>query len=107
MRRNSMRLLLAALPLATAAPAADLKVDGAGLWRNRDLRLSLKRLLDGGKKAPLDENALEDAAVIPLASLGDEGFQAARIEIDALLSDGTRNHYEFDPTFAKPLPRPL
>lgn len=109
MRKNRFRaaFLAFALTAGVALPAADVKVNGAGFWRDRDLRLSLQRLLDAEKKPTLDANALEDAGVILIASLGDEGFQAAKIEIETTASDGTANRFEFDPTFARPLPRPL
>src|SRR4051812_24992035 len=108
MRKNSLLSSLVGFVVIAglSVHGAEVKVDGAGFWRDRDLRLSLQRLLDAEKKPTLDANSLEDAGVILIASLGDEGFQAAKIEIETTLTDGTRNHFEFDPTFAKPLPRP-
>jgi len=120
MRRNNPALsrgfgLLVALamgwPLAVAAkdkPAkTELSVDGAGFFRDKELKAALVRLLDSETKATLDANALEDGAVILAASLAEEGFQKPQIEITATLTDGTVRTLVFDPTFANPLPRPI
>jgi outer membrane protein assembly complex protein YaeT len=109
MWRNSRAWLVAVAFFAFAAltSAATIKISGAGLLRDRELRRSLERLLEVEKKAAFDANALEDAGVILGASLGEEGFQGAKIEIEATLADGTHQRFEFDPTFTKPLPRPL
>lgn len=110
MRKNSLRLCLlglAGLWVTSVLAAATVKVDGAGLWRDRGLRTSLERLLNVEKKKEWDANAIEDAAVILAATLGDEGFQAPRIEIEAIAADGSQQRFDFDPTFARPLPRSL
>lgn len=120
MRRNNPALrrglgLLVALavgcPFAVTAkdkPAkTELSVDGAGFFRDKELKAALMRLLDSEKKATLDANALEDGAVILSSSLAEEGFQKPQIEIKATLADGTVRSLAFDPTFANPLPRPI
>lgn len=91
---------------AGAAEAARLKVQGAGLLRDRELQVALGRLL-GDQKQRLDTNSIEDAAVILVSALGDEGYQRATLEIVAELDDGSTRRMAFDPTFATPLPRPL
>ena len=98
-------LPLAAAKSDKASPRID--VDGAGMLRDRELRAALERLLDVDNRASLDANAIEDAAVILSSSLGEEGFQKPRIEIEAMLVDGGKKDLVFDPTFANPLPRPL
>ncbi|MGH7945649.1 MAG: BamA/OMP85 family outer membrane protein, partial [Opitutaceae bacterium] len=86
---------------------ATLSVDGLGWLRDRELRAALMRLLGTELKETLDANAIEDAAVILTSSLGAEGFQEPEIMIEATLEDGTERRFNFDPTFASPLPRPL
>lgn len=99
------------VPCAHAAKAkegtAKVSVDGAGLLRDRELRAALERLLDVGKKAILDANAIEDAAVILSSSLGEEGFQKPKIEMEVKSTDGSVQTHVFDPTFASPLQRPI
>lgn len=91
--------------LRAAEGGAKIDVDGMGWWRDRELRIALTRLLDAERKETLDTNAIEDAAVILTSTLGDEGFQAPRIELEVALPGGGRERVPFDPTFAKPLPR--
>jgi len=120
MRKNSavfLRrfILVLALMAATAglrAAKSDLRpaklsVDGVGVLRDREFRIALNRLLAAEIKETLDANAIEDAAVILSSSLGDEGFQQPRIDIEVVLEDGSEKQLTFDPTFANPLPRPL
>jgi len=89
-----------------AGDAVRLSVDGAGFLRDRELQSALVRLL-GAQKATLDTNAIEDAAVILMSALGEDGYQRAALEIVAELEDGSTRRIAFDPTFAQPLPRPL
>lgn len=105
-------LLLAAVAAARGAaaeaPAAvRLDVTGVGWLRDRELRLALNRLLGTERMAHLDSNAIEDAAVILSSTLGEEGFQRPRLQIDLQLSGGGRTTATFDPTFENPLPRGL
>ena len=95
--------LLLGLPLR----AVKLDVDGAGSLRDRELRLALARLLEAEDRPTLDANAIEDAAVILVSALAEEGFKSAELEIETRLADGTKKKFTFDPTFAKPLPRPF
>lgn len=89
-----------------AAPAT-FSVDGTGFLRDRELQQALKRLLRAELTAYLDSNAIEDAAVILVSALSEEGFQDPELRILATLADGTQLDRRFDPTFAAPLPRPL
>lgn len=120
MRRNSpvlhrwltwLLVLFAVAPVLQAAKSgvvpAKVSVDGVGLLRDRELRFALNRLLGAEIKETLDANAIEDAAVIVSSSLGEEGFQQPRIDIEVVLADGSEQRLTFDPTFANPLPRPL
>jgi outer membrane protein insertion porin family len=84
----------------------DVAVRGAGWLKNRELRISLERLLPT-EDGVLDANAIEDASVIVLSALSEEGFREPQLEIEAILRNGTREWFAFDPTFSRPLPRPL
>lgn len=106
-RLNAAALLAGVLLAVPLAPAASIRVHGAGLIRDRELRTSLNRLLDADEKPTLDANAIEDAAVILSSNLSESGFQAPIIEIEVQRVDGRKEDFVFDPTFANPLPRPL
>jgi outer membrane protein assembly factor BamA len=113
-RLAALTLLLFALapaarsqgPAPVSAETARLAVRGAGFFRDRELQAALSRLL-GRQQAKLDTNAIEDAAVILVSALGDEGYLHAAVDIVAELEDGGTRRFTFDPTFATPLPRPL
>jgi len=99
---------------AAAAPAvapmvgpATIKVSGVGFWRDRELQHSLRLLLEAQLGSVLDGNATEDAAVMLLAALGEEGFQKPTMEIEARLVDGSVRNLTFDTSLATGLPRPL
>ena len=87
--------------LPPAAGPATLKVSGVGLLRDRELRQSLILLLGAQLGPTLDANAIEDAAVMLVAALGEEGYQKPVVEIEATLADGTVKRLRFA------LPRPL
>jgi len=114
---TAARALLVGLLLTVMAPgwlAAEEKaapamfsVSGAGFFRDRELRQALKRLLRTELTAYVDSNTIEDAAVILVSALSEDGFQKPELRIIATLADGTELNRFFDPTFASPLPRPL
>lgn len=104
-RIGSWMMVLLLLPLP--GWAATLRVEGAGWWHSRTLRISLERLLDAPHRKDWDANAIEDAAVILMATLGEEGFQHPRLQIETRAAAAHPVLFEFDPTFARPLPRSL
>ncbi|MDO8545149.1 MAG: BamA/TamA family outer membrane protein [Opitutaceae bacterium] len=87
--------------------AAKIEVHGGGTFRDRELRISLNRLLEAADKETLDANAIEDGAVILTSSLAEQGYQSPVVAIEVTLQDGAPQRFVFDPTFAHPLPRPL
>ena len=93
----------APLPLEPAT----LKVSGVGLLRDRELRRSLLLLLGAQRGATFDANAIEDAAVILVSALGEEGYQKPVVKIAATLADGSVRQLMFDASLATALPRPL
>lgn len=105
--RRGAAVIALALAVAAMTHAAKVEVKGAGLLNDRELRVSLNRLLEAAEKESLDANAIEDGAVILGAALAEQGFQNPTITIDVTLADGARREFVFDPTFARPLPRPM
>ena len=91
----------------TVAGAATLNVTGAGPLRDRELRRSLILLLGAQRGTTLDANAIEDAAVMLVSALGEEGFQKPVVEIEVTLADGTEKRLMFDASLETALPRPL
>ena len=100
-------VLAFALMSSSAVAKVAIKVNGLGWLRDRETRIALERLTGANAAAALDANAIEDAAVILNSSLNDEGFQEPTIEIGVTEKNGARRRFPFDPTFAKPVPRPL
>ncbi len=97
----------AAAASSPAPPAATLRVSGVGLLRDRELRLSLLLLLGAQRGATFDANAIEDAAVMLVSALGEEGYQKPVVEIEATLADGAVKRLVFDASLETVLPRPL
>jgi outer membrane protein assembly complex protein YaeT len=86
---------------------ATLKVSGVGLWRDRELRRSLILLLGAQRGATLDANAVEDAVVMLVSALGEEGYQKPVVEIEAASADGAVQRLTFDAGLETAVPRPL
>jgi len=106
----AMLALAATVASSTSRPAAGpatLKVAGVGLLRDRELRRSLVLLLGAQRGATLDTNAIEDAAVMLVAALGEEGFQKPAVTIKATLADGTLKQLVFDASLETALPRAM
>lgn len=99
--------LLLLLGGARVDAAVRVTVTGLGWLRDREMRLALQRLTGAATASTLDSNAIEDAAVILNSTLNEEGFQQPAIRIVAGLADGGHRRFEFDPTFTRPIPRPL
>ena len=97
----------ASAPPSSPTEPATLRVSGVGLLRDRELRRSLILLLGAQRGSVLDASAIEDAAVMLVSALGEEGFQKPRVEIVATLVDGTVQSSAFDASLETPLPRPL
>lgn len=98
-------VLLLLSPMARAK--VSISVSGLGLLRDREMRVALEQLMGLKGTETVSANAIEDAAVIINASLDQEGFQRPQIEVEATLTDGSQRRFAFDPTFAKPIPRPI
>jgi outer membrane protein insertion porin family len=94
-------------PSPPTAEPATLKVSGVGWWRDIELRHSLILLLGAQRGATLDANAIEDAAVMLVSALGEEGYQKPVVEIEMTLADGVVQRLTFDARLESAVPRPL
>jgi outer membrane protein assembly complex protein YaeT len=86
---------------------ARIRVNGLGWLGNWEQRRSLERLLQEQVGETLDANGIEDAAILLLSAVADEGFKDAEIELELTTSDGSERRLTLDSTFSTPLPRPL
>jgi outer membrane protein insertion porin family len=102
-------LLLAAVLLAdpTRLPAADLHVRGLGWFGNRAAEQKLQALVGGAPGATRDAGAIEDAALVLLSTLNDDGYLQPALTVEATLADGRVVSHPLDARLEPPLPRPL
>jgi len=106
---NLFRPAFLALALAWAAHlgAAELHVRGLNWFGNRTAEQRLKLLLGDRASATLDANTLEDAALVLISSLTDDGYLTPSLTVEATLADGRKVQYALDAKLEHPLPRPL
>jgi outer membrane protein insertion porin family len=99
------------LPVAAADKdkprPAKLEVDGAGWWRDIELRRTLEQLLGEQRGPVLSTNAIEDAVFLLSSSLLDDGFSRPRIETVVTDEADAEHRFVFDATLATELPRTL
>lgn len=113
MKKNNHRLFLrallgaAALACLAAGEAAELRVRGLGWFDNRAAGQKLKVLRGDTADRALDANVLEDASLILISSLNDEGYLEPTLTVEATLPDAQVVHYPLDARLDPPLPRPL
>ncbi len=115
MRRNNLarsrfwRVLPVVVVLAGAAhvAAAELQVRGLGWFDNRSAGQKLKLLLGEQLKTTLDANALEDAALVLISMLNDDGYLEPTLTVEVTLPDGRTELHSLDAKLEHPLPRPL
>jgi outer membrane protein insertion porin family len=86
---------------------AKLSVSGLGLWRNRELRVALQRLLGEQRSDTLDANAVEDAAFLLMSTLVEDGYLKPVVEVALTRTDGTETTVRFVGENPVALPRPL
>lgn len=113
MKRNNPTVLrrvllgIAALACATQIFAAQLEVRGLGWFSNRAAGQKLKVLMGDRHAASLDANAIEDAALVLISSLNNQGYLEPTLTVEARLADGRVEKYALDARLEPPLPRPL
>ncbi len=88
------------------AKPAELRVQGLGWLRNRELRQSLLLLLGEQRRATLDANTMEDAAMIVFSALTEDGYFEPLIDLEVTEPARPTAHYVLDPQLDHPLPRP-
>ncbi len=93
--------------LAAEGESARLDVAGLGWWRNRELRLSLDRLLGEERGATMNANAVEDAVFLLVAALEEEGYLRPSVTAVLTHADGRESRHEFDARLETLLPRPM
>jgi outer membrane protein insertion porin family len=79
------------------AEPARVRVSGRGFFGNRNLLKTLNVLKEGNQFPEfLDANLIEDAALILLARLREQGFLKARIQARVELADGSTRVYDWE-----------
>jgi outer membrane protein assembly complex protein YaeT len=96
-----------ALACATLLSAADIRVGGLGPLENWKARNQLRVLLGEQSTGTLDAAAVEDAALILISQLSDEGYPEARLTALITTTEGAQTEHKFDARLEEPLPRPL
>jgi len=96
-------LCLGAWPL----PAAELHVRGLNWYGNRKAEQQLKLLLGEQPTATFEAGALEDAAIVLISALNDEGYLEPALTVKFTQTDGSAAAYPLDARLEHPLPRPL
>lgn len=101
--------LIVSMPAEEAAPAppAEIKVSGLGWWDDRQMRLTLERLLGESRGPKLDANAVEDAVFLLMSALAEDGYLRPVIEALITLEDGGKLDFSFEHDLATLLPRPM
>lgn len=110
---TSVALVLLALLFSVVAVQAEqvkpakIGVTGLGLWRNREMRVALERMLGSERGTTLGANSIEDAAFLLFSVLNDEGYQTPVIKIRAEISKGKNETYVLDENLDVNLPTEL
>ena len=111
-RNNSLALrwtLLVLMVLACTVPffAADLRVRGLGWFDDRTAEQKLKVLLGARTGTAWDSGALEDAALVLISALNDQGYLEPKLSVETTLADGRTAAYPLNARLEPALPRPL
>jgi len=105
--RLAKLLFACAILFAARLPAAELHVNGLGWFGNRTAEQRLKLLLGELGSDTIDANAIEDAALVLISSVSDEGYLEPRLTAKVTTKDGGVAEYALDATLEHSLPRPL
>jgi outer membrane protein assembly complex protein YaeT len=93
-------------PEAKQGPAK-LSVAGLGWLRDRELRLSLERLLGAERGAELRANAVEDAIFLLMSAVVSDGFAKPTINVTIIDQNGAKSELTVDPEVNVTVPRTL
>jgi outer membrane protein assembly complex protein YaeT len=111
----TLQLYIATVPsaLGQAAPSprtgdAEIEISGYGILGNRELQKTLN-LLQPGDEPPYyyDAAFIEDASLLLLSSLRDDGYLRPALTVTLTLYDGSEVGYVPDRQLSQLLPRPL
>lgn len=86
---------------------AKVRVTGLGLWRDREMRVALERMLGKERGPTLGANSIEDTAFLLFSVLNDEGYQTPVISIRAEVAGGKTETYKLDENLDVNLARDL
>ena len=94
--------------LMAEEPKAKLKISGYGLLGDLELKRTILLLEDNGKKRQtFDANFIEDASVIVLSRLTEDGFLHPELTAQVTVTNGQSRSFHWRQTFDATLPRPL
>ncbi|HEX2862094.1 MAG TPA: BamA/TamA family outer membrane protein, partial [Lacunisphaera sp.] len=106
--RKSSAALLTFLWATVLLSAVELQVQGLGWVGNRAAEQKLKVLFeDVAAQGALDAGAIEDAALVVLSSLNDQGYPDSSLTVEAVLPDGSLASHPLDSRLEPALPRPF
>lgn len=89
-------------------PPAGLKISGLGFWQNRALVKTLRLLQsEEAPRTHFDANEIEDAALLLLSTLREEGHLQAGLEAIVTGEDGASQSFVWPPGTHPEVPRPL
>jgi outer membrane protein assembly complex protein YaeT len=93
---------------AEATSKPKLKISGYGWLGNLELKRTILLLEANGKKRPtFDANFVEDAAIILLSRLTEDGYLHPELTAVMTLTNGHTLSFRWHEAFEEPLPRPL
>ena len=87
--------------------AATLNVAGMGWFRDRELRLSLERLLGSARGEVLRANAVEDALFPLMSAVQEEGFLQPTVTVECVDAGGAKTEFALDASMATAVPRTM
>jgi len=77
-----------------AVKPAKIRISGVGLWRDREMRLAMERVLGSTRGPTLGANAIEDMAFLLFSVFADEGYQSPVITIRLRLANGQMEKHQ-------------
>lgn len=90
--------------LAKEPPLASLHVTGMGWWRDRELQISLQRLLGDARGETMAANTIEDAVFLVGSAVQADGFMRAAITLEVTSDEGIDSKYAFDAKLTPVIP---
>lgn len=108
LRSWRMGLILAVCGAGAGMAAEDgakIEISGLGFLGNREMRISLERLLGEERGAVLGSNAIEDAMFLLMSAVQDEGFLKPVIEAELTGQDGRQVELTMDADMTTTVPR--